>query len=77
MLYKSEQMKVPHKLQKTIKELYSHGDVAEIARRYEFSRYRVSRVIDGEDDSDPDVIAAVAEFYTERKDTISDYLIAE
>jgi hypothetical protein len=67
-------MKVPPKLIETIRQLQSHGDIVEIQARYGFSRYRISQVIDGDESSDPDVIAAVAEFYSERKDILSDFI---
>jgi predicted aldo/keto reductase-like oxidoreductase len=67
-------MKVPQKLVEIIRQLQSHGDIAEIQARYGFSRYRISEVMEGDPSSDPDVIAAVAEFYTERKDILSDFI---
>jgi len=68
-------MKVPQKLVETIRQLQSHGDIAEIQARYGFSRYRITQVVvDADPSSDPDVIAAVAEFYTERKDILSDFI---
>ena len=67
-------MKVPLKLIETIRQLQSHGDIAEIQARSGFSRYRISEVMEGEPSSDPDVIAAVAEFYSERKEILSDFI---
>jgi hypothetical protein len=67
-------MKVPSKLLDLIRQLHSHGDVAEIQARSNFSRYRISQVIEGDESSDPDVVAAVAEFYQERKDILSDFI---
>jgi hypothetical protein len=66
-------MKVPEKLKELITQLKTHGDVAEIQRRTDLSRFRIQQALAGED-SDPEVITAVAEFYEERKDIISDYI---
>ncbi|CAB4140671.1 hypothetical protein UFOVP402_56 [uncultured Caudovirales phage] len=67
-------MKVPQKLQQTIDQLRSHGDIDEIQKRTGFSRYRISQVFNSDDSSDPDVIVAVAEFFQERKEILSDFL---
>lgn len=67
-------MKVPEKLQTLIKQLFHFGDISEIQARSGFSRYRISKVVNGEDDSDPEVVQAVADFYETRKETLSDYI---
>lgn len=69
-----KEMKVPEKLKETISQLIAHGDIEEIQRRSGFSRYRISKVIDGDDGSILEVITAVAEFYNERKEILSDYI---
>lgn len=67
-------MKVPEKLIALIKQLHSFGDVAEIQRRTGISRYRINSVIEDDDSSDHEVIEAVALFYSERKEILSDFI---
>ena len=67
-------MKVPEKLKELMQQLHYFGDIAEINRRSGYSRLRIQSVIDGDDSSDPEVIEAVAEFYLERKESLSDFI---
>jgi hypothetical protein len=68
-------MKVPEKLKILIGQLQHHGDIAKIQQATEFSRYRISQVLDGDDSSDPEVIEAVMDFYKSRQETLSDFIV--
>jgi hypothetical protein len=66
-------MKVPEHILNMAKTYLSHGDIAKITDTSDCSRYEVQQVIAGED-STPEAIAAVAKYYTEKQELLSDYL---
>lgn len=66
-------MKVPEHILNMAKTYLSHGDIQKIVDSSDCSRYEIQQVIMGEDSS-PEAIAAVAEYYTQKQELLSDYL---
>jgi hypothetical protein len=67
-------MQVPEQIIEKVKTYRSHGDIANIVTNNpELSRYEVQQVLAGEDSS-PEAIAAVAKYYQEKEDMLSDFL---
>lgn len=67
-------MKVPQQIQEMAKKYLTHGDIATIVSINQgISRYEVQQVIIGEE-STPEAIAAVAKYYKEKEEILSDYI---
>lgn len=66
-------MKVPEHILILAKTYLSHGDIAKITDSSECSRYEIQQVLAGED-STPEAIAAVAKYYSEKEELLSDYI---
>jgi hypothetical protein len=66
-------MKVPQHILIMAKTYLSHGDISKIIDSNDCSRYEIQQVLSGED-STPEAIAAVAKYYKEKEEILSDYI---
>lgn len=67
-------MKVPQHIIELARKYITHGDIQKIADISGLRRYEIEKVFELDVNSKPEAIAAVAAYYKEKEDILSDYI---